>query len=407
MKQRLTIIVGGYIGLYPTGGVTWDYLQYPLGLRLMGHDVYYVEDTVQYARYQKENRAWDDASDSILYLKDVMERFGFKDRWAYRDIASGKCFGMSLQRIHEVCASADIFINISASTFLREEYLKIPVRVLIDSDPMFTQIDYYQECYVKETTNEYRMKFVVENHTHHFTFGENIGASDCLIPEFGYRWMPTRQPLCLDYWDVSIAKPHTYTFTTIMNWSVKPDMEYHGSTWGQKNRELQKFIHLPKHHPAIRFELMLAGASAAILKELEANGWIVRNALEGVTDTDAYRQYIYGSSGEFAVAKETYVKSRSGWFSCRSACYLAAAKPVVVQDTGWSSIIPAGAGVFAFEGMDALDDALGAITGRYESQCRFARDLAEAFFDSNEVLGELLEYASGHPHSHDKITQAI
>ncbi|MGL6269212.1 MAG: hypothetical protein ACRC2O_14870, partial [Chitinophagaceae bacterium] len=179
MKDKLRIIVGGFIGLYPTGGVTWDYLQYPLGLKLLGHDVYYIEDTIQYSRFQTENTSWEDASYSISYLKNIMERFGFRDRWAYRDIASGQCFGLSPDKITQLCNTADVFINISASTFLREEYLKIPVRVLIDSDPMFTQIEYYNERYVKDTTDEYKMKFMVENHTHHFTFGENIEKEDC------------------------------------------------------------------------------------------------------------------------------------------------------------------------------------------------------------------------------------
>lgn len=407
MKQRLTIVVGGYIGLYPTGGVTWDYIQYPLGLRLMGHEVYYIEDTIQYSRYQKGNRAWDDATDSIQYLKETMERFGFRDRWAYRDIASGECHGMSLNKVREVCAAADLFINISASTFLREEYLRIPVRVLIDSDPMFTQIDYYQECYIKETTNEYRMKFVVENHTHHFTFGENIGAPDCLIPEFGFHWEPTRQPICLDNWKGLGVPPPSFSFTTVMNWSVKQDLEYQGLTWGQKNKELQKFMHLPRYHPQIRFELMLAGASVEVISELEATGWIIQNALEGVTNADSYREFIYHSSGEFAVAKETYVKSRSGWFSCRSACYLAAGRPVVVQDTGWPRIIPSGAGVFSFDDMDSLNDSLEKICSSYESQCQFARDVAEAYFDSEQVLGQLLEYASQHPQSSKKISGTL
>ena len=139
---KQTIIVGGFIGLLPAGGVTWDYLQYPLGFSLLGHDVYYIEDTRLYPVYQRAGSDWNDASSCIEHLKQVMKHFGFEDRWAYRDEASGKCFGLSEKKIESICAAADVFVNVSCSTFLRDEYLSIPVRILIDSDPMFTQIQY-------------------------------------------------------------------------------------------------------------------------------------------------------------------------------------------------------------------------------------------------------------------------
>ena len=114
--KKLRIVVGGYIGLYPTGGATWDYIQYPVGLALLGHDVYYLEDTAQYPSFQVEAKDWNDATACISYLKESMENFGFKDKWAYRDVASGNCYGMTLQKLLEICRTADVFINISLST---------------------------------------------------------------------------------------------------------------------------------------------------------------------------------------------------------------------------------------------------------------------------------------------------
>src|SRR5215203_1007803 len=111
--SKLRIIVGGFIGLLPAGGITWDYVQYPLGFSLLGHDVYYIEDTRLYPVYQKPDKDWSDASACIEHLKAVMDYFGFEDHWAYRDEASGKCFGLSELKIKEICASADVFINIS------------------------------------------------------------------------------------------------------------------------------------------------------------------------------------------------------------------------------------------------------------------------------------------------------
>src|SRR5688572_21667970 len=140
--KKLRIIVGGYIGLLPAGGVTWDYLQYPLGLYLMGHDVYYIEDTRLYPVYQTGEQEWHNSNYCIEKLQEVMNDFGFSERWAYRDEVTGTSFGLSELQIKKICDTADLFINISCSTFLRDEYLKIPIRVLIDSDPMFTQIQY-------------------------------------------------------------------------------------------------------------------------------------------------------------------------------------------------------------------------------------------------------------------------
>ena len=142
---------------------------------------------------------------------------------------------------------------------------------------------------------------------------------------------------------------------------------------------------------------MLAGAPPEIVKELGAKGWHVHNALEEVADAGAYRRYIYASSGEFGVAKETYVKSNSGWFSCRSACYLAAGRPVIAQDTGWSKILPSGEGVFAFDGMASISEALEALSGRYSFHQRKAREIAETYFESGQVLNDLLVYAAQKP----------
>lgn len=391
MKDKLRIIVGGFIGLYPTGGVTWDYLQYPLGLKLLGHDVYYIEDTIQYSRFQTENTSWEDASYSISYLKDIMERFGFRDRWAYRDIASGQCFGLSPDKITQLCDTADVFINISASTFLREEYLKIPVRVLIDSDPMFTQIEYYNERYVKDITDEYKMKFIVENHTHHFTFGENIEREDCKIPTFGFKWIPTRQPVCLDFWDNKKDLPKRDIFTTVMNWSVKQDLVYDNSTWGQKNTEIEKFKKIPGLFRQADFNMMITGITDQKKKELEEFGWKISDPLKHVTDAESYRSFIYASSGEFSVAKETYVKSKSGWFSCRSACYLAAGRPVITQDTGWSGFIPSGEGLFAFDNIETAFQALIKVKGNIKKQSIAARQIAEEYFDSRKVLIKMID----------------
>ena len=393
--EKLRIIVGGYIGLYPTGGATWDYIQYPLGLKMMGHDVYYIEDTGQYPIFQKEEDAWNDASYCIGYLKDSMESFGMKDRWAYRDVASGKSFGMTEERINELCSSADVFINVSCSTYPRDEYMKIPHRILIDSDPMFTQMQYLlQENSGSGVSQSWTTKQLVEGHTHLFTFGENIGADDCKIPLLNNRWIPTRQPVVMDLWNKEANNP-TFGFTSIMNWSERKKLIYDNEEWGQKDLEFEKFKRLPLRLQDVNFEIVinkpLNKESHFNIKEFEDLGWKILDPQDVVNNSSDYRKFIYNSMAEFGVAKETYVKSNSGWFSCRSACYLAAGKPVITQETQWSKYIPSGSGLFAFADIETAIEAINSVKSDIKQQSIKAREVAHQYFDSNIVLKKMLE----------------
>ncbi len=387
--RKLRIIVGGYIGLYPTGGVTWDYIQYPLGLKKLGHDVYYIEDTFQYSRFQLPGQDWSDPSVSVEYLKNSMERFGLKERWAYRDVATGKCFGLSESKVKALCRTADLFINISASTFLREEYLSVPVRVFIDSDPMFTQIEYQLES-LSGSNDPYKMKFLLDHHTHFFSFGENIGNADCLVPDCGFTWMPTRQPVCLEYWEPDFIQRANPLFTSVMNWSVRPDLVYDNQTWGQKNSEFKKYMNIPGRLPGINFEIMITGIPPGESARAGQQGWKIADPLLTINDANRYKNYIYASTAEFSVAKETYIKSNSGWFSGRSACYLAAGKPVFTQDTAWSRYLPTGKGLFAFSDPDSAVSSVLTALQDLPQHARAARQLAEAYFDSDRILGDLI-----------------
>lgn len=391
--EKLRIIVGGYIGLYPTGGATWDYIQYPLGLKLLGHDVYYIEDTMQYPVFQESEKSWDDASICVSYLKNVMEGFGFSGKWAYRDIASGQSFGMSDAAISELCSTADVLINISCSTYMRDEYLKIPKRVLIDSDPMFTQIQYALELSGERKTST---GLLLNTHNYLFSFGENIGEPDCLIPTFGLNWLKTRQPICLEWWKpVSItAVPAPLRFSTILNWSGQKQLIFNDQSWGQKDVEFEKYLHIPDLFPEYRFEAVinppLNSERSFNPDNLKAHHWHIFHPKEKVNSFKQYASFVKDSSAEFSVAKETYVKSKSGWFSCRSACYLAAGKPVIAQDTGWSKYIPAGSGLFAFDNMDAAAYGIGEIAANWKKNAKIAVEIADLFFDSNKVLSDLL-----------------
>jgi hypothetical protein len=392
--ENLKIVVSGFIGLFPTGGATWDYIQYPLGLKMMGHDVYYIEDTMLYPVYQKSGDQWDDCAFGVEYLKKSMEDFGLADRWAYRDVASGKTYGMSENELNTLCQTADVLINVSSSLFFREEYNQIPVKILIDTDPMFTQYQYHQKMQAGGKEAEVARQYM-NSHTHFFTFGLNIGKPDCRIPQFEFPWFTTKKPICLKYWERAMPNDPEYGFTSIMNWTERPDFDFEGESWGQKNKEFQKFLDLPSRSGA-KFELIINRPkdqkTAESMEYLRSHGWDVLSPDHLISDMDHYRSFVQSSLAEFSITKETYIKSNSGWFSGRSAVYLASGRPVITQDTRWSAYIPSGAGVLAINNLEDALEAVNEISGNYAYHARAAKNIAHEYFDSFKVLGDILDH---------------
>lgn len=215
------------------------------------------------------------------------------------------------------------------------------------------------------------------------------------MPGCGLTWHPTRQPICLNHWPVMpIPDTKPATFTTLMNWSVDKKLFFEGETWGQKDVEFSKVETLPSRLPDTRLAMAVTRNNAftpEVENRLTGAGWQVLNPEQHAGDWQSYRRFIQQSTGEFSVAKETYVKGQTGWFSCRSACYLAAGRPVVTQDTGWSDYIPTGEGLFSFSNQAEAAAGVDRILTDPERHARVARELAEAYFDSKKVLGELLE----------------
>lgn len=391
--KKLRVIVGGFLGLLPAGGVTWDYIQYPLGLVSMGHDVYYVEDTQLYPIFQKPGSDWGDCSTTVSHLQAVMAYFDMSDRWAYRDEASGKTYGLTDRQIQEVCKTADVFINISCSTVMREEYARIPVRILIDSDPMFTQIQYMTDQ--SFTKGESTIRSLIHQHNYHFTFGENIGAADCRIPIADIQWRPTRQPICLEHWQVNALPPlKSASLTTIMNWAAGKKLRYENEEWGQKDIEFHNIMPIPALFPDMCFSVVVGQTerqnSLFPQDEMESNHWTIESPEKVAGDWVDYQHFITRSFGEISVAKNTYVKANTGWFSCRSACYLATGRPVITQETGWSDYIPSGNGVFAFSNQEEAIEAIKHIVGNPVAHAKAARQVAEDYFDSHKVIQSML-----------------
>jgi hypothetical protein len=398
----MRIIVTGLVGQYAFGGVAWDYLQYVEGFRRLGHEVWYLEDTETWPYDPIKNTVTDDCSYNANYLRGVMEKLGLAGRWIYRNCPDASYHGVTEAEAKKICASADVFVNVSGCAWLRPEYVAIPRKIFIDSDPMFTQVGL-----LKANPDVLGR---VRAHDFHFTFAENILAADCRIPDAGFKWIPTRQPIVLDWWKpvegrvlsrpagsssgldgARPSKPRD-VFTTVMNWTSYKPCEYEGETWGQKDVELEKFMELPRRTTQ-KFEIACGKGPGEKrpTERLRANGWTIIEPDEHLPDPWKYRDYLAASKGEWSIAKEGYVKSRSGWFSCRSACYLALGRPCVLQDTGWSKVYPTGRGLFAFRTMEESVTGIEAINAAYAAHRDAARKVAERMFDARKVLGTMLE----------------
>jgi hypothetical protein len=392
------------MGHMPLGGVVWQVLHYLEGFRRLGFDVYYVEDTSTWPYNPEQNTVTDDCAYSLSIIGRVMASFGFSDRWAYRSETQGdQWFGLSDSRVSRLFKQADILVNLTGSTVLRDEHLRVPIRVYLETDPVLPQIEI-----AKRNTSYIEM---LGAHTHHFTFGENLGAPDCGVPIERFYYFSTRQPVILDWWRSSTGETNNGVeltgsrFTTVANWRQSgKDVDWNGElyTWS-KHHEFLKFVDLPRRTTQ-PMELALAlktgttqnhswtglnDEETEAVSSLTAHGWRVINAMSFSKDIFAYRDYIWGSRGEFTVAKDQNVRLRSSWFSDRSACYLAAGRPVLTQDTGFGKFIPVGDGLFAFMTMDDILDALETINSDYQKHSRAARSVAEEYFAAEKVLAKL------------------
>jgi hypothetical protein len=378
------IVVLGIMGCMPVAGtgVAWNTLQHLVGLRRLGYDVYYVEATGVWPF----NATTDDCSFPVTYISRLLSRFGFEDKWTYVAAHSdGRCYGLSRLQVEALYGRADAIINLFGGTVLREEHLQCPIRIYLETDPVVHQI--------RIANGERKYIDLVGAHTVLFSWGENYGAPDCGVPIERFQYRRTRAPVVLDYWDAP-CDPAARRFTTVAHWdqSVK-DLVYNGERYSwSKHREFLKVLELPRHTTQ-ELSLALAIDDPAAVRLLERHGWQVDDAYEASHTLESYREYIWRSRGEFTVAKDMNVRLRSGWFSERSACYLAAGKPVITQETGFSKFLPTGFGLFAFGSLEDIPRALEAINSDYQKHSQAAKDIAAEYFDAEKVLRQLMREA--------------
>jgi hypothetical protein len=388
----MQIVVTGLIATYPLGGVSWDYLQYIQGLHLLGHNVFYLEDTGNWVYNPELGTFTEDCSFNLQYLDAVLTFAvgpGTRRCWSFRS-PIGEYFGLTEREIETVCNQADLFINVSGSCWLRDRYQGCARKLYIDTDPLYTQHQLEAMRRGTATTDQAYSVNLIRNHDLFFTFAENISDPSCCIPSCGLTWHTTRQPIVLENWPFTFT-PTAPALTTVMSWKNDVTLpSIGGETYGGKDVEFLKFMHLPSR-VSVTMEIALSGA--APFDQLRHNGWQVVNGYEKSSTMEVYQNYLSSSRGEWSIAKNAYVASRSGWFSTRSAAYLALGKPVVVQDTGFRPYYPVGEGLFDFATINEAVAAIENIESDYRRHCEAARSIAESHFGADAVITRLLRDA--------------
>jgi hypothetical protein len=381
--MSVVLVSGAIANKHRNGGETWVRLSWVLGLQRLGCDVFFVEQIDPGTCVDGEGRPSSfRESDNRAYFEAVMERFGLRDRSALLYDGGRESSGIDLERLLEVADSAALLVNISGHLTLEPVTRRVGRKAYIDLDPGFTQIWHASA----------EAGFTLGEHDLHFTVGENIGRPGCSIPTGGMDWIGMPPPVVLSQWPVAAADDRE-RFTTIGSWRAgHGTLEHEGRTLGLKVHEFRKVIELPEQAPG-SFELALDihPGDAADSEALRSHGWRLVDPGMVAADPDGFRAYVSGSGAEFSVATGVYVSTGSGWFSDRTVRYLAAGKPALVQDTGFTSNHPTGEGLVAFTNLGEAVAGAKRILSDYESHCRAARAVAEEHFDSDRVLRRFLD----------------
>lgn len=383
MSRKPLVIVTGYNIRYPLGGQVAHNLNILIGLQRLGCDVWYVEECGSWGNSCYNPSTGEMSSDptfGIEYLKRTLKPFGLERQWLFVD-ESRRYHNLTAEETLAVCRKADLLFTVSSVTWL-PEFLECKRRLYLDTDPGVTQFQMSAER--APSVSGFASPY---DHQFHYTVGLNIGQPGCVIPTWGLHWRPCFPPVVLDLF------PNTYRreaerFTTVMSWASRKPIVFNGVEYGPKSQEFLRFITLPK--PAgDQFEIAVGGTGAP-KRDLRHHGWHLRDPLEVTRDWETYRDFIGASRGEWSAATNLVVATRSGWFSDRSAVYLAMGKPIIVQDTNVKRVLPPGKGFVPFQTLEEVLHAIDDVNADYENHCKAARRLAEEHLDSDKVLGRVL-----------------
>jgi hypothetical protein len=393
------IVVLGTLAANPYAGMAWMHMQIVAGLRRLGHDVAYVEASSAWPYDPIRETLVDDDEYAVGYLARVAEAFGVGDCWAYRRSFDDGCWlGPLRNRAIELLHGSDVVLNVAGATDPSREAIETEGRlVYLGTDPVFVELEY--------AAGDPKTRQLVDLHDDAVTYAENIGTPACPVPPLPTQRTTTRQPVLIDLWRA--GAPQRDAYTTVGNWRQEGrEVGFEGELYyWSKDREFRRVLDLPRRfsrpielatnlaepesiHHGEGVAVRTLGLDARAL--LEGHGWLLAEARGLTMEPGPYRDFIRNSRGEFTVARDLHVRLCSGWFSERSACYLAAGRPVVTQDTGFGTVLPLGEGLFAWRTPDEALGALEAVEADYARHSRAARELAEEYFRAETVLARML-----------------
>jgi hypothetical protein len=377
-----TIIMGSYMVRYPLGGnISWA-LQYLLGFRELGHEVYFVE------KYVHEDSCYDpvaqhmsdDCSYGVKVVSELLASYGLEDHWCF--VESGDQYhGLSRKRIEEIFSRADLYIENGAHGAWNEEaFTSRALKVYIDVDPAFTQVNFYRKL---------KSGIDIPAFDRYYTNGMNIGKDGNIIPDCGIQWHYIFNPVNTSLFN-QVAPPDDGPYSTIMNWiSYRETVQYKGVSYGHKSIEFDKFATLPTLVD-VNMEMAVSGLDGPDRKRVKQSGWHLVDAQKVTFTIDDFKEYLRNCRGEFSVVKNMYQATSSAWFSDKSAAFMASGRPVILQETGFSEYLPTGEGLFAVKNVEEAKDAIEMIEARYQFHSDRALEIAREYLEATKVLGKFI-----------------
>ena len=388
MKKK-RIVVMGFMGGCPIAGVVWQHIHYIAGLQRLGHDVYYVEDSARYPYNPVTYEENEDYRYAARVLERLAQQFCFERRWSYcaRFLPGAPTAGMALKKVRELYRTADAILNVCGAQEFNEDLLVSQNILYVESDPGVEQI--------RVDLGEKKTRSYLRRHRALFTFGELVGTRDFPVPLHRFRWMPTRQPVVTDFWRTRTLPGPGAIFTTIANWNTsgRKDIEWRGEKYlWSKSLEFLRFVEAPRL-AGETFEMATNIGDAETRALFLRNGWQLVPPDDLSIYWDKYRNYIRRSKGEFTAAKDQYVRLNTGWFSDRTACYLASGRPAITQETGFTKLYGGGKGLLSFRETGEIVEHVRAIRAEPKAHAKAAFEVAAEFFEATKVLADLLERA--------------
>lgn len=374
------IIVWGLLGAYPFGGMTWQVLHYLAAFKDLGFEVWYVEETLARSYSARNFSPTRGFRENLNHIEKWMQWMGLENQWVYSPPTNPERYYGALDQagLKKLYREADAAFNICGAQELNDNNRQVKCRVYVETDPVQKQV------LLAEGQTKWISRFSAYDYL--FSYAENIGKPDCEIPDSGFEWRTTRPPVYLQWWADSAPPKNTARITSIATWRHKgKDIRWNGQVWRwSKHHGFLEYIDIPKHSK-LPIELAVGRVSPQDQLKLESNNWYLSDPLL-LSDPIIYRQYIQDSLAEFTVAKEQYVKPKTGWFSDRSVCYLAAARPVITMETGFSKFIPSGEGLFGYSSKEEVWSAIDAIHSDYRKQSARALEIAQEYFNATKIV---------------------